>query len=315
MLLAEYLPQSNIMQISNTMIEKVIDDELAKLPPVSTESTFADDNSRSITPIKIPLVSFEPMLATSPNYILVNEVTKKRNQLVVFDDNLEKFMIRFPKDKHILDALWYDKQQHFLILTETNIFVFDPNTKQIELLNDLIPNENKIFKSFTLLNQSTLLIAYNEWGTEYIDKWQQNENNIWQLIDGLPLRLTQNEFIGSIISMKEDDSTNLAITIYNDNTEEWRLELCNTETLIYQKAILLPGKNKIHDYRVISIKDAQSDTKWLAFSAASSNIIAIDSQRKKTQLNYKHPIQRMAIYNENYLIVRTTDKIDIHLFI
>jgi hypothetical protein len=71
----------------------------------------------------------------------------------------------------------------------------------------------------------------------------------------------------------------------------------------------------MHDYRIISINNSEEDIKWLVFSSANSNIIAIDSQWKKIPLNYKHPVQRMALFNEHYLIVRTTERIDIHSFL
>jgi hypothetical protein len=314
MILSELIPESNVTQASNTIVRTMTNDELTKLPTVSSEPETINDNSSSITSIKIPLVSFEPILATSSKYILVNEVTKRKNQLIFFDDHLQKFTTRF-FTKNVLDALWYDNQQYFLILTPTNIFTFDPNTMKIEILHDLIPIKNKTFKSFTLLNQSTLLITYNEWSPKYIDKWQQNENGIWKLIERQFLKLTSNEFIGNILTIIEDDCTTLAITIYNNLTEQWRIEFRNAETLLCYKAILLPGSNIAHDYRMISIKSAESNIKWLVFSSANSKIIAIDSQWKKIRLNYKHPVQRMALFNENYLIVRTTEKIDIHLFI
>ncbi|CAF2474267.1 unnamed protein product [Rotaria sp. Silwood2] len=316
MILAGLLPQSNIIPTVNTLDKTVIVDELTEISTTATESMSINDNSSSITPIKIPLVSFEPILATSPKYILVNEFTKKRNQLILVDDHLQKYTIRSSIRTTILDALWYDNQQQFLLLTSTNIFIFDPNTKRIQVLNDIIPQENKTFKCFILLNQSTLLIAYNEWGAEYIDKWQQNnEDGLWKLIERQPLKLTSNEFIGSISTIIENECFNLAIIIYNILTEQWRIELRHIETLICNKAILLPGSNLMHDYRMISIKNTQSDIKWLAFSSINSNIIAMDSEWKKIQLNYKHPVQRMAIFKDSYLIVRTTERVDIHMFI
>jgi hypothetical protein len=176
--------------------------------------------------------------------------------------------------------------------------------------------KNKPFKCFTLLNQATLLIAYNEWSAEYFDKWQQNEDNgLWILMERQPLKLTVNEFIGNISVTNEDDSSNLAMTIYNDLTEQWRMEVQNVDTLICLKRILLPGTSIIHDYRLTPIRNAESDIKWLIYSPANTNIVAIDSKWKKTQLNYRHSVQRIALFKENFLIVRTTERIDIHSFL
>ncbi|CAF1528285.1 unnamed protein product, partial [Rotaria sordida] len=239
-----------------------------------------------------------------------------RNQLILIDDHLQKYFIRSSIKTTVIDALWYDNQQQFLLLTSTNIFIFDPNTKKIEILHDIIPIENKTFKCFTLLNQSTLLIAYNEWSPQYIDRWEQNnENGIWKLIERQPLKLTSNEFIGNISTIIDNDCLNVAIIIYNILTEQWRIEVCHIETLICIKTILLSESNLMHDYRMISIENTQSDIKWLAYSPINPNIIGINSEWKKIQLNYKHPVQRMALFRENYLIVRTRERVDIHMFL
>ncbi|CAF2030343.1 unnamed protein product [Rotaria magnacalcarata] len=300
MMLANFVTQPKLMSTIN-----------------SVERTLAiDDNSSSIAPIKISLVSFEPILATSPNFILVNEFTKRRNQFIVYDENLHKLATRSLLRTRVLDALWYDHQQHFLILTSENVYTIDPHTGDINVLPKLIPMENKTFKTFTLLNQSTLLIAYNEWGAEYIDRWQQNvDDGIWILIERQPLKLTSNEFIGDISTIIDTDCESLAITIYNILTEQWRIEIRNIDTFICTRAILLPGSSLMHDYRLISVKTTESDIKWLAFSPINSKIIAIDSNWKIAQVNYNHPVQRMALFKDNYLIVRITERIDIHRFL
>lgn len=327
MLLTEALPESSVTQSPDIMMKTIITDEIIKLPSPSSELKSNDDDvvvvvddddnhaTHSITAIKIPLVSFQPILATSPEYILANEVTKRRNQLVLFNKYWKKFTTRCFINETILDALWYGKQDCFLILTSKNVYKFDPNIKHIQLINDFIPMENKDFKSFTLLNESIILFIYDEWAPEYIHKWEEDNNNHWQIIERQPLKLTDNEFIGNISSVIDNNSTYITMTIYNQLTEQWRLEIRDTETLLREKSILLPGSNIMHDYRIISLKNVQSDIKWLVFTSANSNVIAMDSQWKKISLNYKHPVRRIAIFNENCLIVRTTEKIDIHLFI
>jgi hypothetical protein len=310
MILAELLPQPNITQTNNPIVRTVMNDELMK-----PELMSMDENASSITSIKIPLASSQPILATSSKYILVNEFTKRKKQFVLFNEHLEKWPIRSLIGPTILDALWYENQEKFLLLTPTNIWSLDPDTSKIELIRDLIPKENRTFKCFTLLNKSTLFIVYDQWGAEYIDKWQENENGLWILMERQSLQLTDNEFIGDMLTIPEDDCKNLVITIYNDLTEQWRLEVRDIETFKCDKAILLPGSNITHDYRIISINNNESDIKWLVFSSANSNIIAIDFQWKKRPLHYTHPVQQMALFNEHYLIVRTTERIDIHSFI
>ena len=312
MMFADLLSESNIIPISDVINKTAMTDELIQLP----KSVPMDNKSNSITTIKIPLVSLKPILATSPKYILVNEFTKKRNQLILFDDHLRKSIAHSTIRKSILDALWYDNQQCFLLLTSTNVFAFDPITGRTEVLRDLIPIENKLFKCFALLNQSILFIPYDEWGPQYIDAWQyDNETNLWKFIEKQPVKLTSNEFIGNMLANVENGCLNLVITIYNNLTEQWRTEVRNRETMICVKATLLPRSNLMNDYRIISIKNTQSGIKWLGYSSIDSDIIVMDSNWKITQLNYKHPVLRMASFKENYLIVRTRERIDIHSFL
>ncbi|CAF1009972.1 unnamed protein product [Adineta steineri] len=253
MILADCLPRSDVIQMSNTMDKTILIEDLTKLSITSTELTPIDDKPGSITPIKIPLVSFASILATSPKFILVNEFTKRKNQFILFDEHLQKSSKRSFIQQPILDSLWYNKEEKFLLLTTENIYEFDPNTMKIELLQDIIPTENKMFKCFTLLNQSTLLIAYNEWGAEYIDKWEQdNENGSWKLIGKMSLALTYNEFIGNILTIIEDDSSYLMMTIYNNFTEQWRLEIRDMKTFLCHQTILLPGSNIMHDYWMLN---------------------------------------------------------------
>ncbi|CAF3742340.1 unnamed protein product [Adineta steineri] len=272
MILADCLPRSDVIQMSNTMDKTILIEDLTKLSIIAPELTPIDDKPGSITPIKIPLVSFASILATSPKFILVNEFTKRKNQFILFDEHLQKSSKRSFIQQPIIDSLWYNKEEKFLLLTTENIYEFDPNTMKIELLQDIIPTENKMFKCFTLLNQSTLLIAYNEWGAEYIDKWEQdNENGSWKLIGKMSLALTYNEFIGNILTIIEDDSSYLMMTIYNNFTEQWRLEIRDMKTFLCHQAILLPGSNIMHDYWMLHVKNTESDSLSRMYETVSNN--------------------------------------------
>jgi hypothetical protein len=103
------------------------------------------------------------------------------------------------------------------------------------------------------------------------------------------------------------------MTIYNNYTEQWRMELCDAEMLICLKKILLPGSDPMYDYRMIKIENIKSDIKWLIHSEADNEIIGIDSKWQKKYINYKFPIFRMIQFKKNNLIVCTKNRIDIHL--
>jgi hypothetical protein len=309
-LLTVSLPKSSVFQITETiqsMAEAIDDDELAT----------RNDTSHSISPIEIPLIASQSILAVSPNYILANEYTKKRNRLVIIDDNLNRFSIRSPITDTIIDAVWYPIQKKFFLLTPRKIFSYDPNEKSLEAISDIKSDEKKPFKSFTIDNkQSSLLIVYDEWESKFIDRWQQDTaNSLWKLIERYPLNLTVNEFLGIIFAVNEDDCSKLAITIYDDLIQQWRMELRHTEMSICLKKIPLPGSDPMHDYRMIATTTTISDIKWIIYSQATNEILAIDSQWKKIHFNYRFPVYRMAQFKEKNLIIRTRDRIDIHLFI
>jgi hypothetical protein len=282
---------------------------------IQSSESVINDTSNSISPIEIPLVSSQPILAVSSNSIFVNEETKKRKQLILINDHLQKFPTHSTITEIILDRLWYDIKKKFFLLTPTKIFTYDPKTMIIESIPDIEPTDNKPFKCFTVSNkQSSLLIGYDEWKSKVIERWEQNnENGLWKLIERYPLKLTSNEFIGSILGINQDDSSNLAITIYNNFTNQWRMEIQDVETSKCLRKILLPSSDSRSDYRMIFIENARSDIKWLIHSPDNNKIIGIDSKWQKIYLKYKFPIHRMAQFRKN-LIIRTTNKIDILLF-
>ena len=303
MLAEACLPQLNVTQTMAHEMER------------QSESISTLENSNSYTPIKIPLVSNQPILATSPNYFLVNESTRRRKQFVIYDDQLQRSNIRYFIEDDIVDALWYEKQNCFLILTSKRIYTLDPISKQYCLLEDIAPSENQEFKCFALLNATKLLIIYNQWNPQDLEEWEEDNDGKWKLTQRKPLKLTMNEFIGNMIVFTKNDRTCIGITIYNNLTEEWRLELRNADTLTCDKKVLLHETNMAHDCRVIFIENVQSKIEFLIFSNGSSYINAINDQWDSVEVNYKHSPQRMALFNGNVLIVRTTEKIDIHFFV
>jgi hypothetical protein len=317
MLIVDILSKSNVFQIAQTINPMDKTSDTNESSSLQLSELMIDDMSNSISTITIPLKSSQPILAVSSNSILVNEYTKKRNQLIVIDDNLNKFSIHSPITEPIIDVIWYEIKKRFFLLTENKIFTFNPNEKIIERIFDIKSNDKIPFKSFTVINnQNSLLIAYDEWESKFIDQWQQdNENSVWKLIKKHPLNLTSNEFIGNILAINEDNCSKLGITIFNDLNGEWRMELRDAEMLICFQKILLSRSDQIYDYRMIEMKNIISDIKWLVYSQANKEIIAIDSKWKKKHLNYKFPVYRMAQFKKNNLIIRLKNRIDIHLCI
>ncbi|CAF0873157.1 unnamed protein product [Adineta steineri] len=245
MLLVDLLSQSNTLQ---TLTTNDNNNELFE--------SIGNDNLYSISTIEIPLKSSQPILTVSSNNIFVNEQTKRKNQFVLIDDNLKKTFIKSPIKESIIDSLWYDKKQKLLLLTETKIFTYDSNTKIIQAIIDIKPMDGRVFKCFSMFNnECSLLIAYDEWGLKFIEKWDVNEDESWELTEKFPLNLSSNEFVGNMLTIYDNDDFNLAITIYNDFTEEWRMELRHLETGICFRTILLSRFDRENDYRMIYMEN------------------------------------------------------------
>ncbi|CAF3271009.1 unnamed protein product [Rotaria socialis] len=282
----------------------------------SAESSawMIDDNHHSISTIAITLKSFQSILTVSPKHILVNEDSNKRKRLILMDNNLKRYSTTSSITKDIIDAVWHSVEQKFLLLTETKVFTFDPITKLIESLSDMKSPDRKSFKCFTTFNnQPSLYIAYNEWGSQFIDEWQRRkDNNRWILIKKHSLNLTANEFIGTMLGIAQDESSNLAMTIYNDFTQQWRLELRSAETFMCLKKILLSGSNLTDDYRIVEMRNMALDIKWLIHSLNHRDIIGINSNYKKIPLSYKTPVNRMTQFNNNKLVILTNNELQVH---
>jgi hypothetical protein len=67
-------------------------------------------------------------------------------------------------------------------------------------------------------------------------------------------------------SIVADNSSNLAMTVYNSFTGQWRTEVRDAKTFICLKAILLPGSDATNDYRITGVKNMISDINWLVYS-------------------------------------------------
>ena len=315
MVLTNIPTHSSLLPTSIPPLKSPIIDAQMEEPVAPTMTEPTDNESALMFPIKIPLVSFQPVLVTAPNFILTNERTKRRNQFVLFDNEQNRSMIPSSIDMPVLDALWVEHHQEFLLLTANDIFRLDPLTKSIQRLTTIKPKKEKIFKCFILLEQAVLLIAYDEWNTAHLDRWQAaDQQGSWKHIEKQGINLTANEFIDHMSYFAEGRQPQIAISIFNELTEQWRMEFRHPQTFQCSKTVILPGSDPQCIYRMISVDDNSSDFHWLIYSSASNSMIALNSNWEKSHLNYAYPVERMAIFAQKYLVVRTKERVDIHYF-
>ena len=296
-----------------------ISDTMAMRYPSTVSDKPSEVQAQNLaTPVRIPMVSSQPILAASREYILVNECTKRKNNLILIDDQLRLFSVHFAAHETIIDALWCDAIEKFLLLTPNNLFTFDTNTKNVEILTDIRIAKGKIYKCFAFVSkQKKLLITYDEWETQFVDQWHYDKQ--WSRCESKPsqaLRLTQNDSIGNIFAYSENEHGYLAMSVYNALLEQWRFEVRRLEDGHLVKAIDLPGSSAQHDYRMTPVHSGTCDTHWLICSQLSNVILAIDFQWQTTRMDCSNPpVRRMATFRENILILRTTECVDISVYI
>jgi hypothetical protein len=257
------------------------------------------------------------MTANAAHSTTTIKMPLKSSQLIFVDERIDgKKQPRIcSMDEPIIDSLWHHGLQQLLLLTATKIFTYDPKTRLIEPIVDIRPTDNKLFKCFTILNdQSSLLIAYDEWEAQSIERWEPaNDNYCWTLADKYPLNLTSNEFIGSILAFQDTNDARLAITIYNHFTEQWRMELRQLETMAYLRSIPLPDMDIQHDCRLIYLENRISAMNWLIYSPMSTKIIVIDYKWRTTSHRYKLPIHRMVQNGKgNQILIQSKNRLNIH---
>ena len=264
-----------------------------------------NDTSNSVSSIRIPLVRSQPILAVSPNYILVNEYKNKRKRWILIDYGPQGSTINVGIPNNVIDILWNNIEEKFFLLTEKKVFTFNPNGHILRQIDDIKSTDSIPFKCFTSWNdQYSLLIAYDEWASKFIDKWEKNnERDGWLLVKRHPLDLTNNEFIGAILYSSGDggNSLNLIITVCNELIEQWRVEIRNAETFLCFRKVLLHGLNFKYDYKIVDIKNATNDIKWLIYSPSNTQITAVNSAWNFVQLKYRCPVYHIAKFQRKKL--------------
>ncbi|CAF0857192.1 unnamed protein product [Didymodactylos carnosus] len=246
----------------------------------------------------------EPILAVSNDYVLINERTRKRNQIIVYDEYLNYRSLKFPRKITIIETVHFSENK-FLLLTETQLFIIDAKImSSIEVIEEIIPYENaKIFKSCTYnINDNSLFLSYATWGGE-IERWKQQPN--WKLVNQyMPTQTTMTEY-EYISNIKMNNNQLLAMTIYNSVIDQWHLEIRAIETLNKLKTILLPRSD--FDY-CLSLMNYD---RWLIYNKYSNDFLLVDQYGKKQTGNYGQPIKNIALFRYNNLIVRTMEKLRI----
>lgn len=284
--------------------------------PLPTAVEAKADQPTSISSMNIPLVSYQPVLAVSPKYILLNETTKRNKQWVLLDEHLRRTTVPCKMKDPVLDAAWCQVEEKFFLLTSTKVYAFDPKAQTMDERTEFKSVDHKPFKCLTYsTKEATLWIAYDEWQSEFIDQWKRDEENQrWQLTHRQAINLTNNEFVGNITATVDDQESQVAISIFNCLIEQWRMEVHHAETWICLNTIILPGSSLSHDYRMIPIQTQTCDVQWLAYSQLANVITAIDSKWHSLGVGYRSLLHRVALFGENRLIIRNAESVDILLF-
>ena len=275
---------------------------------------FKDEDVDPISSRRIPIRGEINILAASPTHILAEKHTNGQSKLMMCSKKKQHFENGPTVIEEIREALWEKSERKFLLLGENRVFAFDTEGKEIEILKTIQSENNKHFKSFALdETQGILLIAYNEWGTQFIDKWKKESQDNWKKIGQCPINLNDNEFIGVLKTFNDKKSSKIVMTICDTYFEEWRIEMRDVETGICLPNIKIGNWNPRSDVQMIKIEENMKDITWLIYSADENRIIAVDKEGQRTYWNYKYPVKQILHWGKENIIICTRRAIDIQL--
>lgn len=323
MLLSEFLSDNSLSSVATSELPKhystmtSIEDHI--VPHMADGSlTVIEEKNAETWPLKIPLASKNAILCTSTEFILLNEASKKKNNLILIDANQNKVVIRSPIKATILQVIWAEHYDMFMILTEKEVWSLTMTNKTVQMVKEIVPKNNTPFKTMALINLSILILGYDEWHTKMLDRWIYDDNiKQWSTMEPLPLLLTANEYMGKMtIDQKGNGSDEyLILPIYNDFTGKWRIEFFGTEKFNCLKTISLKNVDAEQDLKVVAIHNENSQVDWLVYSSNQKTLVGITEDWNIISLKYLTPIQEIGIFLQKYLVFRSNSKVEVHLLV
>ena len=137
--------------------------------------------------------------------------------LHLFDENLKlvRSTIKSPISAYdLVDIAWCEANRRFIVLTDTQIYVFDPVTTQLSCIESIRLQEKEVhFVSCTCSNDKLFIVTSESYYPYYLHYYQLPTFSFVS-------RLTVTDLIGSDPSPKRSWDTNWATTKQKDDTRK-----------------------------------------------------------------------------------------------
>jgi len=272
----------------------------------NTEQENDDNNQLILTPViqTIPSsLNNSDCVASNDTYILLHRYPT----LCLYDHNLNLIKQTYPySDLSIIDMSWLSTLNHFVILTDDNVFILNETNMILEKSN--IPRRtNGHWHNITSSSKNLYLTAF-KWGT-FIYQYNIHAstfefNQKWQT----PLTCTKDESIDHFIHNNKNE---LAMIIQNRMNNDKYFQLKNDQTFeIIWSFQLNQDQMTIQRNRFCLIDKNQ----WLIINSNQSKLSIFSRNGLFKQIinyDFNQPLRAIQI-KPNFLLVTTNHSINLH---
>jgi len=222
------------------------------------------------------------------------------------------------RDGLIRDIIWSSDLQLFFLLTQKNLFAFDPQT--IVAPSTTTINTELQFKvlSFTKIKPideshtfwrctcvgSNLFLSYSGFGT-IIDEYKMSRTSC-QFVDQWTSPKTCSNVEGIWCIRYQTESDQIGLTIMNSQTNQWRFEIRDRKKLstIWQTG--LPVNHG--DCELTSLGKDQ----WLIINSCGVRLVHVINRKLKAAVEYERELRNAILIGRDYFVLRTKSTIEVH---
>lgn len=291
------------LNVATYITEKALKMDLSP----STKSTRRSTNQYTkFTPKfeQVQLYTKNPILCAAPKFILTIATLNKKDSFVLFDSDRTQHTIRSELARSVLEAIWFDKLESFLLLTEEAVWILNPHKKSILEVNSI--KSNKLFKKITSKN-GNLIIVYDEWGPTSLHEWSFNEEKqIWEEQILMQVDLNQNEFIEDLKTVWIDNTQNLVMIVYDNLDEQWLIILIGVG--VTRRMALCSG-SVTDRFNLLVDNGRNGEILCLIYSPNMKNVLTLTRQCHLCDFNCDYHIEKLDIFADKWLVIRNTSQL------
>ncbi|CAF3732039.1 unnamed protein product [Rotaria socialis] len=274
--------------------------------PVSIDDLHFERLIQGHEPIKrIDNQKIGRAIAASDRHVIF---VRNNDELSIVECNRDyQTIIPMPRGKNVSDALvevldicWLSSQSVFILLSEAQIFKFDPSSKTPRLVSEIRPPGGRLFASCTS-SRNTLLLSFTGEGS-CLQEWSPSDwtlRNQWNA----PISCRKDQKIRSI--RFSQSGSRLGVTLSNDRKSDYfEVRDANTMQCVWSKRIpAMPCLGPI----------SLPNDKWLVGVRAYHLLFLLDSngEVKSIQLTSagKSSLQNITMLKQSIIVMRTAETV------